>query len=252
MQHARLGRSGLRVSRLCLGTMTFGLQIPEDPAVAILNRAADSGVSFIDTADVYPLGADLDMIGVTEEMLGRWLKGKRHQFVLATKAFHPTGPRPWDAGNSRRHIMDAVERSLQRLNTEWIDLYQLHSYDSQTPIDETLRAMDDLVSSGKVRYIGCSNFLAYQLARAIGRSEALGIERFESIQPRYNLLYREFERELFPLCIEESRGHSLQSASWRVADREARSRQAARCRNAVHGAARGQDLSGSILARRRV
>jgi aryl-alcohol dehydrogenase-like predicted oxidoreductase len=186
--------------------MTFGLQIDETAAVAVLDRAAEGGVSFLDTADVYPLGAGVELVGTTEEIVGRWLKGKRGQFVLATKAFGRTGLQPWDGGNSRRHLFDAVDASLRRLGTDFIDLYQLHGYDTETPIDETLEALNDLVKAGKVRYIGCSNFLAYRLARSIGRSEALGIARFESVQPRYNLLFREFERELFPLCLDEGLG----------------------------------------------
>jgi aryl-alcohol dehydrogenase (NADP+) len=206
MQHTRLGRTGLQVSRICLGTMTFGLQSDEDTSIAILDRAADAGVTFLDTADVYPLGGDLSTAGRTEEIVGRWLRGKREQYVVATKCFGPMGTRPWDMGNSRRHIMDAVDASLRRLQTDWIDLYQLHFADGGTPIDETLGALDDLVHAGKLRYVGCSNFLAYQLARAIGRSEARDLVRFESVQPRYNLLFREFERELLPLCLEEQIG----------------------------------------------
>jgi aryl-alcohol dehydrogenase-like predicted oxidoreductase len=206
MQHAHLGRTGLQVSRLCLGTMTFGFQSDEETSIAVLDRASDGGVTFLDTADVYPLGGDLTTTGRTEEILGRWLVGKREQFVLATKCFGPMGTRRWDMGNSRRHIMDAVDASLRRLQTDWIDLYQLHFADRSTPIDETLSALDDLVHAGKVRYIGCSNFLAYQLARAIGRSEARGFVRFESVQPRYNLIFREFERELLPLCLDEGIG----------------------------------------------
>jgi aryl-alcohol dehydrogenase (NADP+) len=186
--------------------MTFGLQIDEVAARSVLDRAAAGGVTFIDTADVYPLGGGVDLAGTTEDIVGRWLKGRRHEFVLATKCSGRTGPQAWDSGNSRRHIMDAVDASLRRLGTDYIDLYQLHQDDPETPIDETLRAMDDLVQSGKVRYTGCSNFLAYRLARALGRSETLGLARFESVQPRYNLLFREFERELFPLCIEEGVG----------------------------------------------
>ena len=199
MEHTRQGNSGLKVSRLCLGTMTFGLQCDEPTSRAILDRAAAGGITFLDTADVYPLGGDLGTVGRTEEILGRWLEGRREQFVLATKCNMPVGPNPWDQGNSRRHILDAVEASLRRLRTDWIDLYQLHAYDRDTPVDETLDALDHLVSSGKVRYVGCSNWLAYQLARALGRSEARGWARFVSVQPRYNLLFREFERELFPL-----------------------------------------------------
>jgi aryl-alcohol dehydrogenase-like predicted oxidoreductase len=206
MQHVRLGRTGLKVSRLCLGTMTFGLQIDEAGARSVLDRAAEGGVTFIDTADVYPMGGGVDLAGATEGIVGRWLKGRRHEFVVATKCFGRTGPQPWDVGNHRRHIMDAIDASLRRLGTDYVDLYQLHQDDPDTPIDETLRALDDLVHSGKVRYIGCSNFFAYRLARALGRSEALGLARFDSVQPRYNLLFREFERELFPLCLEEGIG----------------------------------------------
>jgi len=203
MQHVRLGRTGLQVSRICLGTMTFGLQIDEPSARAVLDKAADLGVTFLDTADVYPLGGDLSTVGRTEEIVGRWLQGKRSDYVVATKCFGPTGRNRWDMGNSRRHIMDAIDASLRRLRTDFVDLYQLHFDDPGVPLDETLGALDDLVRSGKVRYIGCSNFLAYRLARALGRSEAQGWARFVSVQPRYNLLFREFERELFPLCLDE-------------------------------------------------
>ncbi len=206
MEHARLGRTGLQVSRLCLGTMTFGLQSDEGTAVAILDRAAEGGIDFIDTSDAYPLGGDLSTRGITEEILGRWLRGKRDRFILATKCFAPTGPAPFDAGNSRKHIMAAVDASLRRLQTDYIDLYQLHGYDPATPIDETLGALDDLVRQGKVRYTGCSNFLTYQLVRAIGRSETLRLARLDSVQPRYNLLFRQIEREMLPFCREEGVG----------------------------------------------
>jgi 1-deoxyxylulose-5-phosphate synthase len=206
MQHTRLGRTGLQVSRICLGTMTFGLQVDEDASRAILDHAADLGVTFLDTADAYPLGGDLTTAGRTEEIVGRWLQGRRGDYVVATKCFAPMGRNRWDMGNSRRHIMDAIDASLRRLQTDFVDLYQLHFDDPGVPIDETLGALDDLVRSGKVRYIGCSNFLAYRLARALGRSETLGLTRFVSVQPRYNLLFREFERELFPLCLEEGIG----------------------------------------------
>jgi aryl-alcohol dehydrogenase-like predicted oxidoreductase len=206
MEHARLGRTGLQVSRLCLGTMTFGLQSDESTAVAILDRAAEGGIDFIDSSDSYPLGGDLSTRGITEEILGRWLRGKRDRFIVATKCFAPTGPAPFDAGNSRKHIMAAIDNSLRRLQTDYIDLYQLHGYDRQTPIDETLGVLDDLVKSGKVRYTGCSNFLTYQLVRAIGRSETLRLARFDSVQPRYNLLFRQIEREMLPFCLEEGVG----------------------------------------------
>jgi 1-deoxyxylulose-5-phosphate synthase len=206
VEHVRLGRTGLQVSRLCLGTMTFGLQCDEATSVAILDRASEGGVTFLDTADVYPVGGDLSTTGRTEEIIGRWLRGRRDDFVLATKCVGRTGPQPWQAGASRKHITAAVEASLRRLQTDYIDLYQLHFPDAATPIDESLHALDDLVRAGKVRYVGCSNFLAYQLARAIGRSEVLGVARFDSVQPRYNLLFRQIERELLPLCAEEGVG----------------------------------------------
>ena len=200
MHHVRFGRTGLKVSRLCLGTMTFGYQIDEDQSAAIMNVADEAGIDFIDTADVYPLGAPPDLFGRTEEIVGRWLKGRRERFIVASKCFFPAGPKPWDAGNSRQNIMRAVDESLRRLRTDHIDLYQVHSWDADVPIDETMTALGDLVTSGKVRYVGCSNYLAWQLALSIGRSEYLGVARFESVQPRYNLLFRENERELFPLC----------------------------------------------------
>ena len=186
--------------------MTFGLQCDEPTSVAILDRAAEGGIDFLDSSDAYPLGGDLSTRGVTEEILGRWLRGRRDRFIVATKCFAPTGPAPFDAGNSRKHIMSAVEASLRRLQTDYIDLYQLHGYDAQTPIDETLGALDDLVHQGKVRYVGCSNFLTYQLARAVGRTQTLGLARLDSVQPRYSLLFRQIEREMLPYCAEEGIG----------------------------------------------
>ena len=194
------------MSRLCLGTMTFGLQSDEATGFAIMDRAAEAGVDFLDSSDAYPLGGDLASRGRTEEIIGRWMLGKRDRFIIATKCFAPTGPAPFDAGNSRKHIMSAADASLRRLQTDYIDLYQLHGYDQDTPIDETLGALDDLVHSGKVRYIGCSNFMTYQLVRAIGRSETLRLARFDSVQPRYNLLFRQVEREMLPYCEEDGVG----------------------------------------------
>jgi aryl-alcohol dehydrogenase (NADP+) len=186
--------------------MTFGLQCDEPTSASILDRAAEGGIDFIDSSDVYPLGGDLATVGRTEEILGRWLHGRRDRFILATKCFGRTGPSPFDGGNSRKHIFDAVDASLRRLQTDYIDLYQLHGFDPSTPIDETLGALDDLVHQGKVRYIGCSNFLTYQLVRAIGRSETLALARFDSVQPRYNLLFRQIEREMLPFCGDEAVG----------------------------------------------
>ncbi len=206
MDHVRLGSTGLKVSKLCLGTMTFGLQCDEPTSFSIMDKAAEGGIDFFDTADAYPLGGDFTSAGRTEEIIGRWLKGKRGDFVIATKCFVPMGPKPFQGGNSRRHILDAIDASLRRLGTDFIDLYQLHMVDPTTPLDETLEALDAILRAGKVRYVGCSNHLAYQVARALGRSEALRIAKFVSVQPRYNLLFREIERELIPLCVEEGLG----------------------------------------------
>jgi 1-deoxyxylulose-5-phosphate synthase len=186
--------------------MTFGYQCDETTSFAILDRAAEKGITFLDSSDVYPLGGGLERTGRTEQIIGKWIRGKRHDWVIATKCFGQTGPQPFHAGNNRRHIFDAIDASLRRLGTDYIDLYQLHGYDREVGTDETLGALDAIVRAGKVRYIGCSNYLAYQLARALGRSDARGFARFMSVQPRYNLLFREFERELFPLCVEEGIG----------------------------------------------
>ncbi|HYQ16955.1 MAG TPA: aldo/keto reductase [Polyangiaceae bacterium] len=206
MQSKALGRTGLSVSRLALGTMTFGLQSDERAAQAILDRSAEGGINFLDLADVYPLGGDLKTAGRTEEIVGRWLEGKRQHFIVATKAVGKVGPAAWDQGASRKHLLDAIDASLKRLKTDYVDLYQLHSDDRSTPLEETLEALDQIVRSGKARYVGVSNFLAYRLALALGKSEARRLTRFVSVQPRYNLLFREIERELLPLAREEGLG----------------------------------------------
>ncbi|WP_207004735.1 aldo/keto reductase [Trinickia mobilis] len=203
MQYTKFGHTGLTVSNLCLGTMTFGLQIDEAVSKQILDQATDGGINFIDTADVYPLGGGEQLAGRTEEIVGRWLKGKRQRFIVATKAVGKVGPSPWDKGASRKHLLDAIDASLARLGTDYVDLYQLHSDDQDTPLDETLEALDTIVRSGRVRYIGVSNFLAYRLAKALGRADLRGLARFVSVQPRYNLLFRQIERELLPLAGEE-------------------------------------------------
>ncbi|HEY6880680.1 MAG TPA: aldo/keto reductase [Polyangiales bacterium] len=206
MQNAKLGRTGLSVSRLCLGTMTFGFQTEEAVSQRVLDTAADHGVNFLDTADVYPLGGGISTVGRTEEIVGRWLTGKRDKFVLATKCVGRTGPLDWDVGASRKHIVAALDASLRRLQTDYVDLYQLHSDDPTTPLDETAEALHDVVRAGKVRYLGVSNFLAYRLARLLGRQEARNLTRVVSVQPRYSLLFREIERELLPLAREEGLG----------------------------------------------
>ena len=209
MKIKQLGRTGLRVSEICLGTMTFGYQCDDLTSFAILDTACSAGINFIDTADVYPLPPDISTAGKTESIIGNWINsipGRRHEIILATKCNGRTGSGPNDYGLSRRHIMDAIDASLRRLQTDFIDLYQVHFHDPNTPIDETLRALDDIVRSGKVRYIGCSNYLAYQLSKALWTSEKLMISRYDCVQPRYNLIFREFENELFPLCKEERVG----------------------------------------------
>ncbi len=203
MQSTHLGNTGLVVSRLVLGTMTFGLQTDEEASRSILDVAAEGGINFLDAADVYPLGGGLPTVGRTEEIVGRWLKGKRERFIVATKAVGKVGPSPWDQGASRKHLLDAIDGSLRRLGTDYVDLYQLHSDDRTTPLEETVEALDVIVRSGKARYIGVSNFLAYRLALALGHAGARRLTRFVSIQPRYNLLFREIERELLPLAQEQ-------------------------------------------------
>ena len=208
MEIRRMGRTGLKVSRICLGTMTFGLQCDQDTSFAIMDRAVDGGVTFFDTADVYPMGGGAARAGTTEEIVGAWLaaRGARDWIVLATKCRGAMGPGPNDAGLSRKHILAAVEGSLRRLGTDYLDLYQAHAPDPDTPLDETLRAFDDLVRSGKVRYIGCSNYRAFELATALRVSERGGLARYDCLQPRYNILYREPEHELLPLCAQEGIG----------------------------------------------
>jgi aryl-alcohol dehydrogenase-like predicted oxidoreductase len=210
MPTTRLGRSGLLVSRQVLGTMTFGLQTDESTACAILDAAVAGGINFIDTADVYPLGGTLDTAGRTEEIIGRWLKAggpaRRRSLVLATKAVGKMGPQDWDGGASRKHLLDAIDASLARLQVDHVDLYQLHHDDRNTPLDESLEALDTIVRSGRARYVGVSNFLAYRLARALGRAEFLRVVKPVCVQPRYSPLFREIERELLPLVQEEGLG----------------------------------------------
>jgi aryl-alcohol dehydrogenase-like predicted oxidoreductase len=206
MEYRPLGRTGLKVSEICLGTMTFGNQADERESFAIMDAAADAGVNFIDTADVYPLGGTLETVGRTEEIVGRWLKGRRDRFVLATKCTGVMGPGPNDRGSSRRHIIEAVDASLRRLGTDYIDLYQMHQVDPTTPLEEIVRTLDDLVRWGKVRYVGVSNYPAWRIALMLGIADHHGWERLASDQPRYNLLFREIEHEIVPLCQHEGVG----------------------------------------------
>ena len=202
MRIRRLGRTGLKVSNLCLGAMTFGNPdwgCDEPTSRRIVDRFLAAGGNFIDTADVYTSG-------VSEEITGRAVKGKRGSVVLATKVAGPMGAGPNDLGLSRKHVLDAVDASLRRLGTDYIDLYQVHAYDQTTPLDETLRALDDCVRAGKVRYVGCSNYSAWQLAKATGLARELGTARYDCLQPQYSLVCRSIEREHIPLCIEEGIG----------------------------------------------
>jgi aryl-alcohol dehydrogenase-like predicted oxidoreductase len=186
--------------------MTFGYQCDERTASAILDRAADVGVYFIDTADAYPIPPTPETAGRTEEIIGTWLQGRRDRFVLATKCRMRVGHGPNDEGLSRRHIFKACEDSLRRLRTDYIDLYQAHAPDPNTPLEETLRAFDDLVRQGKVRYLGVSNYAAWQVALSLGKCEKIGLARIDCVQPRYNMLWREIEAELLPLCRDQGLG----------------------------------------------
>ena len=193
MEYRQLGPAGLRVSAIGLGTNQFGGTVDQPGVTAIIDQALELGVTFLDTADVYTEGR-------SEETLGVALEGRRHQALLATKVASPVGAGPNDRGASRGHILDGVEASLRRLRTDYLDLYQIHRWDEATPIEETLRALDDLVRAGKVRYLGASNFAAWQLARANLLAELRGWTPFVTIQPHYNLLERAIERELVPYC----------------------------------------------------
>jgi len=208
MKYVRLGSSGLKVSRIGLGMMSFGDPVAEpwflsqEGAEPIVRQAVEAGVTFFDTADMYSDGA-------SEEITGRLLRElftRRGDYVLATKLFYPTGPGPNDRGLSRKHIMDSIDASLLRLGTDYVDLYQVHRWDSETPIEETLAALDDVVRAGKVRYLGASLMYTWQFAKAQYTAQAGGWTRFVSMQTRYNLAYREEEREMLPFCADQGVG----------------------------------------------
>ena len=200
METVRLGRSGLGVSRLCLGTMIFGSQRDEQESFAILDAADELGFEFIDLADVYPVPPKPETWGRTEEITGRWLHGKRERFVVATKCVNAVGTAANDRGGSRKHVIEACEASLRRLGTDRIDLYYLHHSDTGAPMDETLEALDRLVQDGKVHYIGLSNHEAWEVALAMGIIGERRLARIAAFQPRYNLLHRPYERDLLPLA----------------------------------------------------
>ncbi len=200
MNYRYLGKTGLKVSELCLGTMTFGRETTEADSHQILDRFVSAGGNFIDTADVYTTG-------VSEEIIGRWLQGKnRDDYVVATKVRFPMGEGPNEVGLSRKHILAGVEASLRRLGTDYIDLYQVHSWDPVTPLEETLSTLQTLVESGQVRYVGASNFSGWQLQKAINLSRQHGWDPFVCLQPLYNLLDRSTEWELIPVCQNEGLG----------------------------------------------
>ncbi len=209
MEYRTLGRTGLKVSELCLGTMQFGWTTDETSAFEVMDAYFEAGGNFIDTADVYSRWAPGNPGGVAEEIIGRWMKarGNRRAVVIATKVRGEMWDGPNGQGLSRAHIMLAAEDSLRRLGVETIDLYQSHWFDADTPIEETLRAYDDLVTQGKVRYIGCSNYPAWRLCRALWASDVERLARYDSLQPHYNLVHREeFERELAELCADQGLG----------------------------------------------
>ncbi len=199
MQYRNLGRTGLKVSAICLGTMTYGDQVEEAESIKLIERAMDGGINFFDTSNAYVQGR-------SEEVVGKALEKKRDQVIIATKVSLPIGQGVNDRGLSRYHIMREVENSLKRLGTDYIDLYYAHMPDHETAMEETLRTMDDLVRQGKVRYIGCSNFHAWRLCKALWISDVRNLDRFNCIQSPYNLLTRDIEYELVPLCASEGVG----------------------------------------------
>jgi aryl-alcohol dehydrogenase-like predicted oxidoreductase len=207
MQYVHLGSSNLKVSRICLGTMTYGSSrwrpwvLDEEASRPLIKQALEAGINFFDTADMYSLGA-------SEEVLGRALKdfGQRDRLVIATKVFYPMGDGPDERGLSRRHIMAAIDASLRRLGTDCVDLYQIHRFDPDTPIEETVEALHDVVRAGKARYLGASSMPAWQFAKMLFTADAHGWTRFITMQNHYNLLYREEEREMIPLCVDQKIG----------------------------------------------
>ena len=207
MEYVRLGTTGVKVSRICLGTMTYGTSrwrdwvLDEEASRPFIKRALELGINFFDTADVYSLG-------VSEEVVGRALKdyAKRDEVILATKVFNAMGEDVNARGLSRKHIMDGIDASLKRLGTDYVDLYQIHRFDSETPVEETMEALHDVVKSGKARYIGASSMYGWQFAKMQHAAEAHGWTRFVTMQNHYNLVYREEEREMIPLCVDQGVG----------------------------------------------
>ena len=257
----KLGRTGLKVSALCLGGNTFGWTTDQKASEAVLDAYVEAGGNFIDTADVYSRWAPGNKGGESEIALGIWLAARKHRasVLIATKVCGPMGPGPNDAGLSRTHIMEGVEASLRRLQTDYIDVYQAHWDDKETPLEETLRAFDDLVGQGKVRYIGASNYPAWRLTRALWESQRHGYARYECLQPKYNLVIRdEYERELEPLCLEQGLGvipysslaSGFLSGKYRAGETLPKTRPGRRRRKDLHerarvpGAGRGREGGG--------
>ncbi len=206
MEYVNLGSTGLKVSRICLGTMTYGSAswrkwvLEEEESRPFIRRALELGINFIDTADMYSDGR-------SEEILGRALKDfgpPRDRVVIGTKVYMPMGEDPNQRGLSRKHIFHSIDNSLRRLGTDYVDIYQIHRFDDQTPVEETIRALEDLVRAGKVLYVGASSMMAWQFAKMLYVADQLGAPRFVSMQNHYNLVYREEEREMMPLCVEEN------------------------------------------------
>ncbi len=199
MEYRKMGRTGLKVSPVCLGTMTFGDQVTESDSITMTRAALDAGVNFIDTANAYSKGR-------SEEIVGKALKGCRQSVVLATKVGTDFSTKPNEHGLSRKHMTRSLEDSLRRLDTEYVDLYYVHQPDYSTPMEETLRTMDDFVRQGKVRYLACSNLRAFQISKALWISDVRNLERFDCLQTPYNILTRDIEYEVLPLCVEEGLG----------------------------------------------
>src|SRR5579875_1317323 len=206
MQYVRMGTTGTQVSRLCLGCMSFGgwtdWTLDEEKSLPIVRKAMEAGINFFDTADIYSRGQ-------SEEILGHSLKAlnaRRDEIVVATKVFNPMGVGPNRGGLSRKHIHESIDDSLKRLGMDYVDLYQIHRFDFETPIEETIEALDDVVKAGKALYIGASSMFAYQFAKYLMRADQMGRTRFSMMQNHYNLAYREEEREMIPLCLEEGVG----------------------------------------------
>ncbi len=207
MEYVNLGRSGLKVSRICLGMMTYGTPdwrewvLDEEQSRPFVRRALELGINFFDTADMYSLG-------VSEEVTGRALRdfARRDEVVLATKVYHPIGKGPNNSGLSRKHIMEGIDNSLRRLGTDYVDLYQVHRWDAETPIEETMEALNDVVRAGKARYIGASSMYTWQFAKAQYTADLHGWTRFISMQNHYNMIYREEEREMIPFCLDQGVG----------------------------------------------